>query len=260
MPRIALVHWNAGEGRERAERLRKAGFTVGVDPAATPASLKRLAEQPPDAIVIDLSRLPSHGREVATWLRERKATRHVPLVFVDGEKEKVDKVRRVLPDAVFTSWGRVDGAVKRAIARPPKAPLAPGTLAGYSGTPLPQKLGIKPGSTAALVGAPEDFEKMLGELPPGAVLVRGPRKPAGLVIWFTASRKTLDGSLARVASLIAAGGALWVAWPKQASAVSTDLTQQYVRETLLASGLVDYKVCAIDETWSGLKFARRRPG
>jgi CheY-like chemotaxis protein len=254
--RIALIHWNADEGRDRAERLRQAGFTVGFEPA-TPASLKRLAEKPPDAIVIDLSRLPSHGREVAGWLRERKATRHVPLVFVDGEKEKVEKVRRALPDAVFTSWGRVDGAVKRAIARPLETPVVPSQRVGYSGTPLPQKLGIKPGSTVGLVGAPDDFRTSLGALPDAATLVRGPKNPVDLVVWFTTSRQALAGNLARVERLAGAGG-LWIAWPKKASGVPTDLTEDVLREVILPVGLVDVKVCAIDQTWSGLKFVRRR--
>jgi hypothetical protein len=135
---------------------------------------------------------------------------------------------------------------------------APGKTAGYSGTPLPQKLGIKPQSSVGLVGAPDDFEKTLGALPPGAALTRGSKKPAALVIWFVTSRKALDGNLARVAALMAEGGGLWVAWPKQASEIPTDLKEQSIRDALLPNGLVDYKVCAIDETWSGLKFARRK--
>lgn len=248
--RLALVHWNTEEGRARAAQLRDAGYSVSFE-ATTPQWLRRAVASPLDAIVIDLSRLPSHGREVALALREQKSTRHVPLVFVDGERQKVARVRAVLPDAVFTSWGRIAAAVKRAIARPPKNPVAPGRLAGYSGTPLPQKLGVKPGMAVGLVGAPDDFEKTLGTLPTGASLVRGPRQPADLVVWFTTSRKALDGNLARAAALMREGGGLWVAWPKQASGARTDLTQQYVRETLLAAGLVDYKVWAIDQIWSG---------
>jgi hypothetical protein len=187
VPRVVLVHWNAAGGHDRADELRKAGFDVAFEPA-TPASMRRAAERPPDAFVIDLSRLPAQGREVGKWIRERKATRGVPIVFVDGEKDKVEKARRELPDAVFTSWRRIGGALKRAIARPPSAPVLPSRPAGYSGTPLPQKLGIKPASTAGLIGAPDDFQKTLGDLPPGAKLVRGPKAPVDLVVWFTASR------------------------------------------------------------------------
>jgi len=256
MPRIVLIHWSPAEGYERADRLRKAGFDVAFEPT-TPAAMKRAADRPPDAFLIDLSRLPSQGRELAKRLRERKTTRSVPLVFVDGEKENVEKVRQALPDAAFTTWARVAGAVKRAIARPPARPMRPSQAAGYSGTPLPQKLGIKPDSTAGLIGAPDDFQKTLGALPSGATLVRAPKAPVDLVVWFTTTRQGLAGNLARVATLAGAGG-LWIAWPKKTSGVSSDLTEDVLREVILPTGLVDVKVCAIDQTWSGLKFLRRR--
>jgi hypothetical protein len=139
-------------------------------------------------------------------------------------------------------------------------------MAGYSGTPLVKKLGIKPDSLVALLGAPSDFERQLTGLPDG---VRFSTRAAGapeLVIWFATSRRHLDGRAADVARLVVAGragragGGLWIAWPKKASGVTTDLTEDIVRRAGLAHGLVDYKVCAIDATWSGLKFARRRDG
>jgi hypothetical protein len=144
-------------------------------------------------------------------------------------------------------------------------------MAGYSGTPLVKKLGIKPESLVALLGAPSDFERQLTGLPDG---VRFTTRAAGtpeLVIWFATSRRHLDGRAADVARLVMAGreragkvgrpgGGLWIAWPKKASGVTTDLTEDIVRRAGLAHGLVDYKVCAIDATWSGLKFARRREG
>ena len=98
---VLLVHWNEAETRERAQRLRDAGFKVAgiVHAQLNPASFKSLWKSPPDACVIDLSRLPSHGREVSLGLRERKATRGVPIVFLDGEAEKVERIRSVIPDA-----------------------------------------------------------------------------------------------------------------------------------------------------------------
>jgi CheY-like chemotaxis protein len=256
MPRVVLIHWNAAEGHDRAGQLRNAGFDVAFEPA-TPAAMRRAAERPPDAFIIDLSRLPSQGRELAKWLRKRKTTRTVPLVFVDGEKEKVETARQALPDAAFTTWARIAGAVKRAIARPPAKPILPSQSAGYSGTPLPQKLGIKPASTAGLIGAPDDFQETLGALPSGAKLIRAPKAPVDLVVWFTTSRQALAGNFPRIAKLAGAGG-LWIAWPKKTSGVRSDLTEDVLREVILPTGLVDVKVCAIDRTWSGLKFVRRR--
>jgi hypothetical protein len=147
--------------------------------------------------------------------------------------------------------------VKRAIAKPTRKPIARGRGAGYSGRPLPQKLGITPTSTAGLVGAPDDFAKTLGALPAGATLVRAPRDPVDLVVWFVTTRQGLAGNLARVARLAGAGG-LWIAWPKKSSGVPSDLTEDVLREVILPTGLVDVKVCAIDQIWSGLKFLRRR--
>jgi hypothetical protein len=256
--RIRLIHWNAGEARERTAMLHAADYTVDARPLRDSASLREIGTRPPDAIVIDLTRLPSHGRDVALGFRSYKATRRVPIVFVEGEAEKVAKIRTLLPDAAFTTWARIRGALKAAIAHPPADPVVPSSnLAGYSGTPLPKKLGIKPRSVVALAGAPNDFEKTLGALPEGATLRRQGSGARDLTIWFTASRKNLEGNLARMIAAIARTP-MWILWPKQASGVKSDLTQQHVREAGLAAGLVDYKVCAIDATWSGLLFRRRR--
>jgi hypothetical protein len=130
-------------------------------------------------------------------------------------------------------------------------------LAGYSGTPLPKKLGIKPEAEVLLLDAPDGFEDTVGELPPGATLRRDTPGPCDLVIWFVLSREDLERRIVEVAERAGPGG-LWIAWPKKASGVVTDVSETLVRETGLASGLVDYKVCAIDGTWSGLKFARRK--
>ncbi len=129
---------------------------------------------------------------------------------------------------------------------------------GYSGTPLVKKLGIKSGMTVALVGAPEQFEKLLKGLPKDVKLVRGGTAAVELVMWWPASAKDLAARVKKIDARLAPAGSVWIAWAKKASGVKTDLSDSVVRETGLANGLVDYKVCAIDETWSGLKFARRK--
>lgn len=129
--------------------------------------------------------------------------------------------------------------------------------AGYSGTPLPKKLEIKENTRVALVGAPADFATALGVLPPGARLKRGLAAPRDLTIWFVTSRKQLEGDFRRVAPG-RGEGSLWVAWPKKASGVKTDVTENVLRDVILPQGLVDRKVCAIDDTWSGLLFSWRR--
>jgi hypothetical protein len=181
----------------------------------------------------------------------------VPLVFVEGDPEKVKRIQSLLPDAVFTSWGRVRSALKRAIANPPKDPVIPASnLAGYAGTPLPKKLGIKEGTVTALVNAPDGFERTLGALPEGATLKRNARGKRDLTLWFVTSRAELERRMASMAKT--AGDALWIVWAKKGSARDAGLTQADVRKTGLAAGLVDYKIAAIDATWSGLKFTRRK--
>jgi hypothetical protein len=130
-------------------------------------------------------------------------------------------------------------------------------MAGYSGTPLPKKLCIKEGARVALVNAPPDFESVLGALPDGAEFVSPSRKGLDVILLFARSRAELVRRFAGLAARIAADGSLWVAWPKRAAGVETDLAEPYVRQHGLDVGLVDVKVCAVDETWSGLRFVYR---
>jgi hypothetical protein len=193
-------------------------------------------------------------------LRQTKGTRSVPLVFVDGEPQKVAAVRRLLPDAVFTTWENIGRALARAIAEPPTQPIVPKSLSGPdSGTPLTQKLGIRGGTTVQLLGVPSGFERTLGRLPADTKVRRGGRGRRDLTIWFVRTKAALRRDLARVARAAADGG-LWIAWQKQASGAHTDVTAGDVRRIAHAAGLVDNKVCAIDAVWSALRFARRRSG
>lgn len=213
----------------------------------------------PAAAVIDLSRTPSHGRDVALFLRKTKSTRHIPIVFVEGDTEKVERIKKLLPDAVYSTWRAIRGSVKRAIAKPPRHPVVPGSMmAGYAGTPLPKKLGIKEEMAVALAGAPQGFEKTLGALPEGVKVKRQVRGRCDMILWFTKSTRDLETRLERMKKAMGTKGRLWIIWPKKASALTSDLTQAVVRKTGLGAGLVDYKICAIDTTWSGLLFCKRK--
>jgi hypothetical protein len=130
-------------------------------------------------------------------------------------------------------------------------------VAGYSGTPLAKKLGIKDGMTIAARDAPEDFEDLLAPLPDDVVWRRQLRAPIDLVVAFFTRRCDIGRSWARLASAVGDEGTIWVAWPKRASGVVTDCTEDVFREEVLPTGWVDVKVCAIDDTWSGLKFVKR---
>ncbi|MEY2471335.1 MAG: hypothetical protein QOK28_664 [Actinomycetota bacterium] len=131
-------------------------------------------------------------------------------------------------------------------------------MAGYSGTALPKKLGIKEGARVALVHAPSDFDATLGELPLDVVITSRVGKTHDVIVIFATERAVLDKAIAKHERAIFPAGALWAAWPKKASKVPTDITEDTVREICLPRGLVDVKVCAIDDKWSGLKLVWRK--
>jgi hypothetical protein len=127
--------------------------------------------------------------------------------------------------------------------------------AGYSGTPLVNKLGIKPGARLTFRDAPAEFPTLLGELPTGAKI--SARGTLDLAIVFVTTRAKLDNRFEALINRLTPAGMIWVSWPKKTSGVATELTENVVRDIGLRAGLVDVKVCAIDDTWSGLKFVRR---
>lgn len=174
-----------------------------------PVAFKQLRENPPDAVVVDLSRLPSAGRDVALSLRTYKSTRHVPLVFVGGEPGKVALIKQFLPDATYTTWDDIRSSLERAMANPPANPIVPKSrLAGYAGVPLPKKLGIKKGSVVSLVDAPPGFERTVVRLPEGVVVHNKVQIEADVAIWFVRSRMELENNIQRMTPL-ASKGALW---------------------------------------------------
>jgi CheY-like chemotaxis protein len=254
MKTVRLVHWNEDEGLERLKQLEAFGFDTAFDFGDSLFVARQIKSRPPDAVVIDLSRAPSHGREVAHSIRSVKTTRHLPILFVDGEPEKVEKTRQFIPDATFTTWGRIKTALPKAIARPVKNPVLPDHNAW--GKPVVEKLGVKTGFTVALLGSPKGFAATLAPLPARVKFTARPESHADIYICFARTGRELQ------AHLLAVGEAdrqtLWLAWPKKASAMKTELDGNVVRETGLNAGWVDFKVCAINETWSGLAFKKRK--
>jgi hypothetical protein len=132
-------------------------------------------------------------------------------------------------------------------------------MAGYSGTPLPKKLGIKSNHAVALVNAYDGFEGTLEEMPSDVEILNDlkSRKAFDVIVFFTKSETELAKQFTRLAGRLSPAGGLWIAWPKRTSGFASDLTENRIREIGLAEGLVDNKVCAIDETWSGLRFVIR---
>jgi hypothetical protein len=131
-------------------------------------------------------------------------------------------------------------------------------MAGYSGTPLSKKLGYRSGMRCATLGAPSHHAALLGELPEGLTVLSRPGRDMDLVHLFARDEAELARRFAALAERLAPAGMLWISWPKKSSPLFTGLTEDGVRRIGLAAGLVDVKVCAVDEDWSGLKFVRRR--
>ena len=280
--RVLLIHWNDRESAERVERLQALGFDARALEPRTGAAIRELRPDPPDAVVIDLDRSPTQGMAVAVMIRNQAPTRRVPIVFVSGASERVARVHAALPDAIYAQWDAIAGAIRDAIASQPAAPVVPGTMDAYSGTPLPRKLGLGIGTPVFLFNAPIGFETLLEPLPGGASVSRmetiarsvaatapvAESPSAGsvsgaipgtarLVVLFARSVSELAARFPEAVASLDSGGTLWLAWPKRASGVATDLAEGYVRSFGLSQGFVDFKIASIDPTWSGLRFARR---
>jgi hypothetical protein len=135
-----------------------------------------------------------------------------------------------------------------------------GRMAGYSGTPLPQKLGIKENHRVLVLGAPAGFAKTLGTLPTGTTVATKTtaKSTFDVFVLFVTARKDLAAAVAKLRTHMEPAAGLWIAWPKKSSGVATDITEQTIRDIVLPTGLVDNKVCAIDDTWSGLRLVIRK--
>lgn len=258
MGKLQLIHWNTAECEQRAAFLRQAGYTVDTTLPNGPPFLRRLSEDPPDAVLIDLSRMPSRGREVGTSLRMRKSTRFLPLVFLGGEADKVARIQQLLPDAIYSGWEQVLATLENLPLELSDSLYIPQSIfEAYAGTPLPQKLGIKAGARVGLVNVPQGILDALVDLPPGVTFHASGWQDCEIILWFVGSRAALEVDILNIAAGLGRGS-IWIAWPKKSAREQSDLTQKDVRALGLAHDLVDYKICSIDETWSGLLFTRRQ--
>lgn len=255
--RVWLVHSNAETAPIHSRQLAAAGYEVVRDSGWSSPELAKAKKHPPEAVIIDLSRAPSAGRDVSMAIRSHNSMLRIPILLVGGEADAVERLRALVPDAIVTTWGRIEGALARAIANPPLNAVRQSVFAAYAQTPLPKKLGIQEKSAVAVLNMPKQLKQTLGELPDGARLQRSRSATRDLTLWFVKSRDELTRQI-RTMSEFAAGGRLWILWPKKNSGRSGDLSQTVVRQAGLASGLVDFKISKIDETWAGLRFTKRR--
>ncbi len=260
MPLVRLVCWKQDLAHERARAIEEAGFRVDASPLNPGSLIGHLRANLPAAVLIDLDRLPSHGREVAVALRNSKTTRHIPIVFAGGLEEKVERIRKELPDAQFSGWNGIARALKKALRNAPSEPVQPPThMERWAGSSLVKKLGFAPNMKAALLGAPDDFAENLAELPEAVELQTRLTSQTKLAIWFVRSRQELEAETELLSVRLPTGSSVWIVHPKQSGRCRVDFNQNDVRAAGLAAGLVDYKVCAVDADWSGLKFTHKKP-
>ena len=252
MARALVIHYDPGEAAALAERLRRDGFEPEICEPRGTAGISRARENPPDVAVIDLMRMPSYGRWMGALLREHKSTRRIPLVFVAGDPEKTRLVRKLLPDAVFTSLSRLGSSVARALSDPPREPI----LADPTRIPAAGKLRIREGAAICLLHAPPGFRTRLDPLPK-AVRFQTASADADVILLFVKSAAQLGRELPGLAAGIRPGRALWVLWPKKASQVSTDVTMPVIMQYCSTVGLSPHKLCAVDKTWSALGITPR---
>jgi len=265
--RLRLIHWNAEEARPLIAELEAAGHSVEHTSSIGSGIMKYLRASPPDAIVIDLSRQPSHGREIGVAIRNGKTIKHLPIVFIDGDPEKVAGVRKVLPDAVYVSsahnglapvraqtpWVRLVKTLRT--VKPVSNPIVPlGMMERFGHRTTAQKLGIGRDMRAAAIDPPDDFERVIGPLPEGATLEENPREVLRLTVWFTHDPDSLLAGMRRMRAL-AAKSRLWILWRKNKA---DGLDGGLIRAAGIDVGLVDYKICSVDATWSGMAFAVKK--
>ena len=251
--RVRLFHWKPDEAKPLIASLRAAGYEVLYSETSQSPSVERIKGEAPAAIVIDLSRLPSHGRYVGAWVRGSKSTRHIPLVFVGGQPEKIARIKLNLPDATYTTPARLIQTLKR--LKPPRDPVVPRQMMQTDpARTTAQKLGIAKPMRVGLIDPPPDYARLMGMLPEGVTLDENPRGACPITLWFVHDPGEFEAALPARRS-IAAHGRLWIVWRKGRR---DGLNGNFIREAALAMGLVDYKICSLDGVWSGMVFAVKK--
>jgi CheY-like chemotaxis protein len=251
MPRVRVFHFKEAEAGPLLSALRTAKHTIEYSAQTSTALFQAIRAHPPDVFVIDMNRAPSHGRYVAIFIRQSPKTRSVPVVFVDGDAEKLAKTREVLPDCEYTTLAKLPAAIRKAIGNKPAAPVVPRHVFSVESRTSAQKMGISKGTRVAVIDPPAGYERAIGAVPEGVEFVEEDDPSCPMTLWFV---RDPDDFLARLPRMRAraAKSRLWVLWPKGGTTRSGAITQPLIREAAIEMGMVDYKICSVDKTWSGI--------
>jgi hypothetical protein len=257
MKTIRFISWHE-DIKTKVAALKQPGVRINAEPQIRLSGIVgELARLNPAVLVLDLDKLPSSSREIALAMRSTKSARHIPILFAGGAAEKTVRIRTEHPDGTFVSWSEARQALAALLQQPPPIPAVIPPR-DFSATSLPKKLGIRADMEIALIAAPDAFEELLGDLPENTSLATRLTPKTGLALCFIRSLKDLAATLDLLTLRLPKQTAVWIVHPKRAGRYHVDFNQNHVRDHSLAVGLVDYKVCSIDNDWSALKFAWRK--
>ncbi len=255
-----LIHCKKSEAAAHLHTLTDAGYQVECEERFRPGLMKEWRRSSPEAFVIDLSRLPSHGREIAIAIRNSAALRTIPIVFCAGDPDKVSALRELLPDAVYCELPKLAFAVKKALVAPPTQPVKPPAMMDrYKSRSAAEKLGLKKGNSVALIHAPRDVERIIGLVPEDVNLIETETglASAQLHLCFVHRPEELFTVLSNLRD-IARQSKLWILWRKGGNAVAGEVTEKLARQHALDLGLVDYKICSVNDVWTAMLFTLKR--
>jgi predicted metal-dependent hydrolase len=222
-----------------------------------PPEIKKLFEHSFGGILIDLNFSPAQGRDIGIYLRKNKATRFVPLIFLDGDTEKVEKLRNILPDAFYISRDEIRYQLTTILELKIEEPIVPESLfEAYKEVPLVKKLAIKRGMRLLLINEPENFRSLLENNDELQYLTELTMEN-DLILWFLSTQDHITTQFHDILPLIGKGG-IWMFWQKKQGKASPYLNEVMVRKLGLSNGLVDYKICSVNPEWTGLKFVTRK--
>jgi hypothetical protein len=257
MKTVKLLSWHEYIAAKAAS-LKQRGLKIDAFPLIkTSGLIGELANLNPAVLILDLDKLPSNSREIAEILRSSKSAHHIPILFAGGQPEKTVRLRSENPNASYATWAEAPRALARLLQHPPATPAA-APPRNFASTPLLKKLGINANMEIALNAAPDGFKELLGDLPENTVFTSRIRPTTSLALCFIRSLADLAATLDLLTLRLPRQVSVWIVHPKQTAKHPVDFNQNHVRDQSLAAGLVDYKVCSIDNVWSAIKFSWRK--
>src|ERR1700761_4026176 len=257
MKTVKLLSWHEDIALKAAS-LKQRGLKIDVSPLIkTSGLIGEWANLNPAVLILDLDNLPSNSREIAEILRSSKSAHHIPILFAGGQPEKTVRLRNENPDASYATWAEAPSVLASLLRHPPSTPAA-APPRSFSSTPLPKKLGINANMEVALIAAPDAFRELLGDIPENTTFTSSIRPTTSLALCFIRSLADLTATLDLLTLRLPRQISVWIAHPKRTTKHPVDFNQNHVRDQSLAAGLVDYKVCSIDNDWSALKFSWRK--